>query len=413
MSAAFAILVGFLLSNMPSPVYPLWQDEMGFTASTTTVLFAVYQAGVLLGLMVLGRLSDRIGWRPMLAGAMLATAVAAIMFAFAPGPAWLLAARAVSGISVGVVASCGSAAVTAVRERKGRTDGPLIASVVTSMGLAFGPLLGGLGVDLNPEPTQSAFVLEFAFAILMVVFIVSGLRTWTAIRPVSDAAGAAADADSDVEPVDELTMRRAMLTAATPIATAGIVCAIYMSIGSGFIRDALHVTSGTVGGLLVFVVFASAFTGQITFRASSTLTQGILSMVASIGAAVLLVLGLALGSVAVLFVSAALSGASQGLAQTAGYTIARGANSLARLRGAYAKLNFASYLFGGGFVLLTGLLLTRMSLIGVTVAVGSLVCLMAVAGVSMLRGNKHVISVREDVVAGDLPATMEPQPDRG
>ncbi|WP_062205303.1 MFS transporter [Demequina salsinemoris] len=410
MTAAFAILVGFLLSNMPSPVYPVWQDQMGFSASTTTVLFAVYQAGVLVGLVGIGRLSDRIGWRPMLAGSMATTAAAALMFAVAPGPAWLLAARALSGLSVGVVASCGSAAVTAEQERRGRDNGPLIASVVTSMGLAFGPLLGGIGVDLNPNPAQSAFVLEFAFALLMVVFIVSGMRTLA----IASSPRATAAEEVGLEDIGGVrTPARAMLTAATPIATAGIVCAIYMSVGSGFIRDALDVTSGTVGGLLVFVVFASAFTGQLVFRAVEPGVQGMVSMGASIGAAILLVAGLVVGSVAVLFVSAALSGVSQGLAQTAGYTIARRVNPLVRLRGAYAWLNFASYLFGGGFVLLTGVLLTGLSLVAVTVTVGTLVCLMAVVGIGMLVRNRDEIAVREVVAATQVAATMEPQPDRG
>jgi MFS family permease len=54
MSVAWGAFVVFLLSNMPSPLYPAWQKEMYFGASTTTILFTVYTVGFVIGSLALG-----------------------------------------------------------------------------------------------------------------------------------------------------------------------------------------------------------------------------------------------------------------------------------------------------------------------------------------------------------------------
>jgi len=131
-----------------------------------------------------------------------------------------------------------------------------------------------------------------------------------------------------------------------------------MSIGSGFLRDTLGTTSTTAAGLLVFLVFASAVSGQLLFARASWTAQGGTALAVGAIAAAALVVGVATSTAWVLFVSASFSGAAQGLAQIAGLSMVRSVTKLARLRGGYALFNAASYLGGGGSVLVAGGLLT-------------------------------------------------------
>ncbi len=355
MVPAAAIFVGFLLSNMASPVYPLWQDELGYSAAFTTVIFSGYPAGMFVGLLGLGRLIDRIGWARALAAALACCVIGASIFAAAPGPWWLLAARFVSGVAAGICASCGAAAVTESFERRGSKAGPSVAGLSISAGLACGPLLGGIFADLPLWPTQLIFVMEAALAAVIGVLVITMTRSGGPASPRHHDGHARIPDDTPADPV----RRRQVLTAACALAfSSGITCAIYMSIGSGFLRDTLG-TAGTNGrrtSRLPGVRLGGLRTAAVRPRIVDS-TGGTALAVGAIAAAALVV-GVATSTAWVLFVSASFSGAAQGLAQIAGLSMVRSVTNLARLRGGYALFNAASYLGGGGSVLVAGGLLT-------------------------------------------------------
>ena len=386
MVPAAAIFVGFLLSNMASPVYPLWQDELGYSAAFTTVIFSGYPAGVFVGLLGLGRLIYRIGWARALAAALACCVIGASIFAAAPGPWWLLAARFVSGVAAGICASCGAAAVTESFERRGSRAGPSVAGLSISAGLACGPLLGGIFADLPLWPTQLIFVMEAALAAVIGVLVITMTRSGGPASPRHHDGHARIPDDTPADPV----RRRQVLTAACALAfSSGITCAIYMSIGSGFLRDTLGTTSTTAAGLLVFLVFASAVSGQLLFARASWTAQGGTALAVGAIAAAALVVGVATSTAWVLFVSASFSGAAQGLAQIAGLSMVRSVTNLARLRGGYALFNAASYLGGGGSVLVAGGLLTftamDTTIVILAVSVGVLTAMSAVMLATLVR----------------------------
>ena len=88
-------------SSAPSPLYPLYQQLFGFSAATLTVVFAVYVAGLLASLLVVGALSDHVGRKPVLVGALLLEAVSFAVFLGAGGVTALLVARVLQGIATG------------------------------------------------------------------------------------------------------------------------------------------------------------------------------------------------------------------------------------------------------------------------------------------------------------------------
>ena len=88
-------------SSAPSPLYPVYQAEFGFSALTLTAVFAVYVLALLTSLLTLGRLSDFLGRRPVLAVALLVEAAAMGVFLDAHGVGALFAARIVQGLATG------------------------------------------------------------------------------------------------------------------------------------------------------------------------------------------------------------------------------------------------------------------------------------------------------------------------
>src|ERR1044072_4377987 len=79
-------------STVPSPLYPVYQQRWHLSATTVTVVFAIYALAVLVSLVGFGSLSGEIGTPAGLGVAAAMLAVSMVLFATAQGVGWLLAA---------------------------------------------------------------------------------------------------------------------------------------------------------------------------------------------------------------------------------------------------------------------------------------------------------------------------------
>ena len=75
------LVVLFASSAAPSPFFVVYQAAWGFAAWLLTFAFAVYAVTLLLALLTVGSLSDHIGRRPVLIGALILQVVAMVLFA--------------------------------------------------------------------------------------------------------------------------------------------------------------------------------------------------------------------------------------------------------------------------------------------------------------------------------------------
>src|SRR5262249_49048682 len=55
----------YVLSTLPTPLYPIYQDEFGFSQLVLTLIFAAYVVGTASAMFFLGRLSDQVGRWPV------------------------------------------------------------------------------------------------------------------------------------------------------------------------------------------------------------------------------------------------------------------------------------------------------------------------------------------------------------
>lgn len=385
MIAALIMLGVFLLSNMPSPIYPLWQSDLGYSTATITLLFSLYQGGVLIGLLGLGRFIDKIGWRVSLIGGTTLSLMAALIFASAHSPEQLMLGRLFSGIAAGIFVSSGPAAVTAILENKGHPKPSLVSSLAISIGLAFGPLLGGLFADYLPSPTQTVFMFE---AILLLI----GAILLLVNKPLK--AAASFHLNADVTPmIDEhnpLPHPKTLFIAVTIIfASCYITSGIYMSIGSAYLQQTLAVNSAFLAGVLVFLVFGSAFVAQMLLAKFSPLTQSKVALFIGGTGAIILVIGTMQNSAIALFVSAIFSGASQGLGQLVGLTLIRRITKLHQLRRAYAILNTVGYGASGGSIAASWPLFGLLGTIGAIIVIASCVVFLTIIAAVLTAVHKE------------------------
>lgn len=123
-----------------------------------------------------GRLSDRVGRRPVIVGSLLGNVIGFLTFAFASNVAMLFAARIITGIAAASIPTAQAYIADSTNEEN-RAKGMSIIGMAFGLGLVLGPPLGGIlssyGTDLNVSPNFlpgiAAAILSLT-ALLMAVF---------------------------------------------------------------------------------------------------------------------------------------------------------------------------------------------------------------------------------------------------
>ncbi len=167
-----AILVMMAGASAPSPFYPVLQRDIGFSSATLTGIFAVYAVALLLTLLVTGSLSDHLGRRPVLSGALALLAVSMLVFWHADSVTLLVTGRVVQGVASGLLLSSLTATVVDLEPPSRPGLAPTANSVVPMAGLALGALVGGAVIDLSGSP------LAVVFGVLAGVYAVLALAVW-------------------------------------------------------------------------------------------------------------------------------------------------------------------------------------------------------------------------------------------
>jgi MFS family permease len=149
-----AVILAALLfaSSVPSPLYPVYQSEWGFSSITLTSVFAVYALALLGSLLVVGSISDHVGRRPTLLAGLALEIVAMVAFAEASGIGWLFAARTLQGIATGASMGAISAALLDLQPESKPWLGGLMSAVAPLTGLALGSLSAGAARRLRTGP---------------------------------------------------------------------------------------------------------------------------------------------------------------------------------------------------------------------------------------------------------------------
>ena len=154
--ALASITVTFLAaSSAPTPLYATYQKAWGFSALTTTVVFGVYALAFLLALLIVGRLSDHIGRRPVLLAGIAGQIAALLVFVEAHSVGALLVARIVQGLATGAaIGAIGAGMLDIDQER-----GAVANASAPGLGTASGALLSSLAVQWLPAPMRLVYLV--------------------------------------------------------------------------------------------------------------------------------------------------------------------------------------------------------------------------------------------------------------
>jgi MFS family permease len=404
-------LLGTLMaaSGAPSPLYDVYQGTWKFSAATLTAIFAVYAIALLAAFLVVGRLSDHIGRKPVIIAALLVEVAAIACFLAANSVGLLYTARILQGLATGAATGAISASLMELSPPGNASLASLVNSSAPSAGLAAGALGSSLLVQYAPAP------LRFIYWILLAMCVLGIALTLGVREPGQRRDGA----------LSSLKPKVGIPPAARGAFIAGLPCLIacwalggfYLALAPSVAVTMVHSTNAVVGGSIIFLLTGvGAVSTLLLRRSSATVAMG--------GGCLLLAAGVAgtVGSIAAdsvvgLFLGTAVSGAGFGLGFLGVFRVL---SALAPPEGRAAMITaiyIVSYLAFSVPVIAAGIAATHASLHATAIGYGSAVAALALlAAISMVvspfrQANAGVPSPPDAAAAPSSPCCAPIHPD--
>ena len=164
----FIDLIGF---GIVIPILPLYAEEFGPSPVVFGLLMASFSAMQFIFAPILGRLSDRVGRRPVLLVSLVGSAIGYVIFGFAGSLFMLFASRIIDGISGGNI-STAQAVIADITTPEERAKGMGVIGAAFGLGFILGPAVGGILVQVAPWlPGVAAAVASLTAFVMVLVFL--------------------------------------------------------------------------------------------------------------------------------------------------------------------------------------------------------------------------------------------------
>lgn len=370
---AYALGVVLAAANLPTPLYAHYQQVDHLSTGMLTIVFVAYVLAVSTTLLVAGQLSDILGRRAVLVPAVVLALGSAAIFAASGAVIWLIVGRALSGVASGALTSAGPAALVDLEPKGNIGRASLVASAVTVIGLASGPMVSGILVQYGPSPYQLVYIVSLpalALALVAVSYSPRGNMSLSRLRLLR-------------RPTVPVEIRKIFLRNSLAFSSGWVGTAMFFALGPTFALLIFRSHNLAVAAGVVFEVFAASAMAQLLsrkLRTGPTIRWGLVTFALGIGTPPVALL---FHQPIILVLGALLVGIGQGLAHRASQAALLDAsppNARGQIAAAFyftGYLAVAILLVSLGFVIDATTPLIGLACFSVVAVLGSIVALFA------------------------------------
>jgi predicted MFS family arabinose efflux permease len=373
-AAAAIAFLPFAANTAASPLYRVYQAQFRFSATTLTLLFTVYIVVLLVTLLFLGSLSDYVGRRRVMLAGLATGAAACGLFLIAHALALLFAARALQGVSVGLISGTASAALLDLRPHSGIT--PVLSSGAPTGGQALGAVGASALAQYAPAPTHLVWWLLLGAFIAGVVAVLAMPEPGT-VRP-----GVAGSLRPHVGV--PRGARGAFVAAVPALIALWALGGFYLSLGPSLAAQLLHSKNLLWGGILIFLLTGLGAAASVALRKknpSRVMLGGCLALIA--GGAVTFA-SIETSTSAILFVGTAIAGLGFGSAFMGAYRATVALAPSDDRAGLITAIYIVSYLATGIPAVIGGIATSHFGVHGTALVYSVAVAALAAAAVALL-----------------------------
>lgn len=302
---AAIIALALFASATPTPLYPDYAARFHFSTPVLTAVYAVYAVGVLSALLLIGRLSDEVGRRPVLLWALAALLVSTVLFMAARSVEWLFAARALQGLATGTVLGAAGAALLDLHPRGDAVHAGLVSGVGSALGIGTGAIVSSTLVQEAPGPRVTPFVL---------LFVLFALALAGTLLLRESVARPSAPRLRPQRPRVPVSVRPAFVLSSLGVIASWSIGGLYLALAPSLTAQILHTHSHLAGGAAVFALAGAGGVAQLAFhRVTPAMAMGTGSLGLAGGMAAT-ALSVSTGSAVLFLAASAVTGAGFGVA---------------------------------------------------------------------------------------------------
>jgi MFS transporter, DHA1 family, tetracycline resistance protein len=163
----FTVFIDLLGFGIIIPLLPFYAERFGGSAETVALLAASFSLMQFIFMPIWGRLSDRVGRRPILLLGLFGSFGSYLLFGLAGSLPLLFASRLFAGIA-GATVSTAQAFIADTTTRENRAKGMGVLGAAFGLGFIFGPAIGGFlsrwGHAVPPFFAATLAILNFGAA---------------------------------------------------------------------------------------------------------------------------------------------------------------------------------------------------------------------------------------------------------
>jgi MFS family permease len=379
----------YLAAGALTPLLVAYKEQWKFPPALLTLAFAVYAIGFLAAVLTLGSLSDHVGRRPVLIGALIIQVASNVMFLVAPDIGWVIAGRIVQGVATGAATTAFTAALVELAPPNRKRLGTILGSVGLTGGLGAGSLLAGLAIQLTS--TANSII----FTVLTIVTILGTVVVAMSPESVTRAPGALRSLIPRV--AFPPATRREFAAAAPVIAASWMLAGLSGGLAPSMVRSVFHLNSGLLNGLSGFIAPATAAVIGLAFGRVDPRRAMTIGIYASIVGAIGIISGVFAGTLAIMIIGQAIAGVGFGASFTASLRLIFPLAAPHQRAGVVAGIYLVSYIAFGVPIVIAGELTGPLGEVPTVSSYTALTVLLAlislIAQIRIKRSARSVIGV--------------------
>jgi MFS family permease len=382
----------YLAAGALTPLLVVYKEQWNFPPAMLTLAFAVYAIGFLAAILTFGSLSDHVGRRPVLIGALIVQVVSNVMFLVAPDIGWVIASRIVQGIATGAATTAFTAALVELAPPNRKRLGTILGSVGLTGGLGVGSLLTGLAIQLTTRANS------IVFSVLTIVTILGTVVVALSPESVTRTPGALRSLVPRI--AFPPATRREYVAAAPVIAAVWMLAGLSGGLAPSMVRSVFHLNSGLLNGLSGFIAPATSAVIGLAFARVDPRRAMTIGIYASIVGAISIIGGVFAGSLAIMIIGQAVAGVGFGASFTASLRLIFPLAAVHQRAGVVAGIYLVSYLAFGVPIVIAGQLAGPFGEVPAVTGYTALTVLLAlislIAQIRITRGARGVVGTTRE-----------------
>lgn len=313
------MIVGVMGTALISPLYALYRQSWHLQASDVSVIYVMYMAGALCSLLFLGRLPDRVGFRPVMVASLVLVLAGTVISLAARGMFSLVAGRFVVGVASSMMTT-GATVGMAALSRPG--DGRRVATMtgfLMAVGFGLGPLLGGIMGQWAPAPLVTTYIPTLLLGVCGLVALLK-LKLPARVEASQPPALRWRDALPRLTWPERAVSNTFVLACTLPFLSFGVF-GLYAAMAPLFLEQLLPWHGPVVSGTTIAVILLASACVQITAGRLPPHWGGSLGLLGLAASNALLLANLWTGSALVFVLGVACTAIGHGLSMVAGMRI--------------------------------------------------------------------------------------------